>query len=206
MPSSRCISMLSCISTDDTGSSAALPSSCDSSKSGFSSSSLRTRSCSSMRESCSSLIACCSCGVITSCWLSRTCCLSSSAMSCLMPLRQLEVLAQVDLPDLRVCRDLFGRALPDDPTVLDDVGVIADRERFAHVVVGDDHADPARFQLFDDLLDVDHRDRIDARERLVEQHELRVEHERARDLDATALATRERVPPPARLFGQSELG
>ena len=61
-----------------------------SSSTGFSCSSCCTRSTSSMRESWSSLIACCSCGVITSCWLSRTCCLSSSAMGDLVSRRFLQ--------------------------------------------------------------------------------------------------------------------
>src|SRR5262252_6969156 len=42
--------------------------------------------------------------------------------------------------------------------------------------------------MADDPLDVENGDRIDARERLVEQHELRLGRERARDLDAPALA------------------
>ena len=52
---------------------------------------------------------------------------------------------------------------------------------------------PAIAQVGDDLLDVGHRDRVDAGERLVEQDELRRDHQRARDLDAAALAARQRV-------------
>jgi hypothetical protein len=48
-----------------------------------------------------------------------------------------------------------------------------------------------RAQLFDHLLDLADGDRVDAGERLVEQHELRLEDERARHLDAAPLAARE---------------
>ena len=52
---------------------------------------------------------------------------------------------------------------------------------------------PRSLQVKDDLLDVGDRDRIDARERLVEQDELRRDDERAGDLGAPPLAARQRV-------------
>ena len=48
-------------------------------------------------------------------------------------------------------------------------------------------------QMAHQLLDVADRDRIDAGERLVEQHEGRARGERAGDLDAAPLAARERA-------------
>ena len=77
--------------------------------------------------------------------------------------------------------------------VVHDVGAIGDAQRFADVVVGDEHADAALLQVKDDLLDVGDRDRVDAGERLVEQDELRRHHQRARDLGAPPLAARQRV-------------
>lgn len=44
-----------------------------------------------------------------------------------------------------------------------------------------------RAQVSDDALDIGHGDRIDARERLVEQNEARLDGQAARDLDAAAL-------------------
>src|SRR5688572_12888065 len=52
-------------------------------------------------------------------------------------------------------------------------------------------ADVALTQMANDPLDIEHRYRIYAGERLVEEHELRLHRERARDLDAATLATRE---------------
>ena len=59
-------------------------------------------------------------------------------------------------------------------------------------MVGDQDADAARLEEADDLLDVDHGDRIDAGKRLVQQDETRARRERARDLDAAALASGQR--------------
>src|SRR3990172_5553769 len=176
-------------------------SSSTSSRTGFSCSSCSPRFMSSRRESCNSLIACCSCGVMTSCWESLRCCLISIAIASV----QLEVLSEVDLADLRVLGDLLRSAVFQDAAVLDDVGAAADGKRLAHVVVRDDDADPARAELVDDLLDVRHRERIDPREGLVEEQELRVQHERPRDLDAPPLSPRERIGPLLRLVEEPEL-
>ena len=46
-------------------------------------------------------------------------------------------------------------------------------------MVGDEHADAALDQVPDNALDVDHRQRIDAREGLIQQHEARFRRERA---------------------------
>ncbi len=75
---------------------------------------------------------------------------------------------------------------------MDDVGAVDDVERLAHIVIGDQHADPAILQMLHQIADVVDGDRIDAGERLVEQDVGRMRGEGARDLDAPALAARER--------------
>ncbi len=60
-------------------------------------------------------------------------------------------------------------------------------------MVGDEHANPAILEAGDNLLNVVHRDRIDAGEGLVEHHELRLRHECPRNLETAAFAARERV-------------
>jgi len=52
---------------------------------------------------------------------------------------------------------------------------------------------PEFFQIEDDSLQFQHLDRIDTRERFVEQQQLRLNDQRSRDLDPAALAARERV-------------
>jgi hypothetical protein len=70
--------------------------------------------------------------------------------------------------------------------------VVADAQGFAHVVVGDQHADAARLEEADDALDLDHGDRVDAGKGLVQQDEARLRGQRAGDLHAAALAARQR--------------
>ena len=118
---------------------------------------------------------------------------------------QPEVLAEVDLAYGRVGGDLSWRSFADDPPILDDVGPIADREGVAHVVVRDDDSDTAFTQLRDDLLDVYDGDRVDAGKGLVQQHEARFEHQRARNLHSAAFATGEGRPLLLALVEQVEL-
>src|SRR5438067_5004172 len=77
-------------------------------------------------------------------------------------------------------------------TFVDDVGAVADAEGFPNVMIRYEYADAALLEEPNDALDVEHRDRVDAGERLVEQDERRLGAERARDLEAPALAARER--------------
>src|SRR2546430_7035148 len=58
-------------------------------------------------------------------------------------------------------------------------------------MVGNEHPDVAIRQLADDALDIEHGQRVDAREGLIEQHEARFGGERPRDLDTAPLAPRE---------------
>src|SRR5262245_19057347 len=55
-------------------------------------------------------------------------------------------------------------------------------------------ADVALAQMANDPLDIEHRYRIDAGERLVEEHEFRLHRKRTRDLDTATLAAREANP------------
>ena len=75
---------------------------------------------------------------------------------------------------------------------VDDIGAIDQAERLAHIVVGDQHADAAALEMAHEILDVADRDRIDAGERLVEQHEGRIARQRAGDFAAPPLAARQR--------------
>ena len=112
---------------------------------------------------------------------------------------------EIDLADVLIINNLPGSARGEDPPLVDDVGAVADAERLAHVVVGDQHADAALLQEADDALDVEHRDRVDAGERLVEQDEARARGERARDL-ARGAARRPTATPPARRRGARSTG
>ena len=73
----------------------------------------------------------------------------------------------------------------------DDVGAIDQAERFAHVVIGDEHADATFRKLTDQRANIGDRNGIDAREGLIEQHKGGIGRERPRDLQPTPLAARQ---------------
>src|ERR1043165_8379859 len=93
-----------------------------------------------------------------------------------------EFFAQIEPADFGVVDDLVGGAFAQHLTRIDDVGAIREAKGFAHIVVGDQHADAASGEMAHQLLDVADRDRVDAGERLVEQHVGRAGGERTRDL------------------------
>src|SRR4029077_7256078 len=107
---------------------------------------------------------------------------------------QPERLAQVHLTDLGVGKDFFRTPGRDHRALIDDIGAAADPEGFTNIMVSDEHPDAALRQLANDALDVQHRERVDARERLIEQHEPGLGREGARNLDAPPLTPGERKP------------
>src|SRR6056297_3984797 len=85
-----------------------------------------------------------------------------------------ETLTQIDAPHGFVTNDLVRRSGHDDRSVMQDIGAVDDLEGLTHVVIGDQNADAARLEVGHEVSDIAHRDRIDARERLVEQDVTRV--------------------------------
>src|SRR2546427_12498641 len=59
-------------------------------------------------------------------------------------------------------------------------------------MVRDADTDAAFLEKANDFLNIEHRDRVDARERLIEQYEGRTRRKSSRDLDAAALAAGQR--------------
>src|SRR6195256_6886674 len=97
---------------------------------------------------------------------------------------QLEVFADINASYVFIIDDLVGFSEGEHQSVVDDVGVVANPQRFPHVVVRDENADAAFLEKADDFLNVEYRDRIDAREGLIEQDEGRARREGSGDLDA----------------------
>src|SRR5713101_8453121 len=105
---------------------------------------------------------------------------------------QPEIFAEINASYIFIINDLVGFAEGEHQSVVDDVGVVANPQRFPDVVVRDEDADAAFLEKADDFLNVEYRYRVDAREGLVEQYEARTRRERPSDLDAAALAARQR--------------
>ena len=78
-----------------------------------------------------------------------------------------EIGAEILLADNRIGRQFLGIALEEDASFEQEIGAVGDVERLMHVVVGDEDADVAVFQLPHDVLDVLHGDGVDASEGLV---------------------------------------
>jgi hypothetical protein len=75
-----------------------------------------------------------------------------------------------------------------DPPVIEDVRAVDDGQRFAHLVIGDEDSQTAVAELPNHRLDIGHCDRVDPRERLVEQQERGLDRQGARDFDPPPLA------------------
>ena len=81
----------------------------------------------------------------------------------------------------------------EDLTFEEQIGPVGDGERLVDVVVGDQDADAALFEVLHDGLDVFDGNRIDAGEGFVEEEEAGAQGEGAGDLGASPLAAREHV-------------
>src|ERR1700722_11196318 len=101
---------------------------------------------------------------------------------------QRESLAQVNAPDLNVIAQLARRSRPENSPFGNNVCPVGHSQRLAHVVVRHQHPDPACFQVEDDLLQLQHRNRIDATERLVEQNKIWLDAQRPSNLHSPPLA------------------
>ena len=94
--------------------------------------------------------------------------------------------------DRSMWRTSSGVPCADDAALGDEVQVIDDLERLVDVVRDDDRRDAERVvQLADELADDAERDRVEPRERLVVEHEHRIERDRARERHATRHAARQ---------------
>src|SRR5690606_19972608 len=74
---------------------------------------------------------------------------------------------------------------------MDDIGAIDQAERLSDIVIRYQNTDASGCQMADKLLDVGHGNGIDACERLVEQHEIRLARQGTCDFEATTLTARQ---------------
>src|SRR5947207_5364519 len=109
--------------------------------------------CSSSVGTCSSFSACCSRGVMMSCVRRPSCREGLMSMAGRLSSHP-ELVAEIDLPGFAVVHQLVGGALQPDPPLVHDVRAVGDAQRLAHVVVGDQHAEPALAQALHDGLDL----------------------------------------------------
>src|SRR5690606_14497177 len=118
------------------------------SSSGLDSTATVTSCSSSTPDNCRRWMAWRNWGVSRSCWPSATWRVGFIACFALEP----ESFAEVDAAHVRVRQQLVRRALRQHLAIIEDVGAVADAQRLAHVVVGDQHPDAAVAQVADDAL------------------------------------------------------
>ena len=102
-----------------------------------------------------------------------------------------EIFSQVDFANRFIIDDFLRLAEGQDRSLVDDVGMIAYAQSLTHIVIGNEHSNATIFQEFDDFLNIDYRDGINARKWLIEQNEPGLDGERSRDFDPAAFAAGE---------------
>src|SRR5690606_25632679 len=100
-----------------------------------------------------------------------------------------EGLSEVDFAHATVGQNLVRRAARHQLSVVQDIGIAADSKCLPNIVIGYQYSNSALAQVPDDPLYVEHRYRVDAGKRLVEQNELGFGREGARDFHAPALTS-----------------
>ena len=75
---------------------------------------------------------------------------------------------------------------------MQDIGAVNDFERFAHIMVGDQHADAAILQMLDQITNFADRDGVNAGQRFIQQDIGRVGRQRAGNFAAPAFTTGKR--------------
>ena len=104
---------------------------------------------------------------------------------------QSEILSEIDLSHALIINDFLWLAEGENRTLVDDVRTIADAKRFSHVMVGYEDTNAALLKKTDDMLDVEHCDRIHPRKWLIEENEARLSGQCPRDFNAPPLPSRE---------------
>ena len=75
----------------------------------------------------------------------------------------------------------------------DDISAFANGQRFPDVMVGNQHAEAAVAQVFNNTFDVDNGNGVNAGEGFIKQDEFRISGQRAGDFNAAAFTTGERL-------------
>jgi hypothetical protein len=117
---------------------------------------------------------------------SNVCACFASSFLALHP----KILAQIKASHVRVRNDFVWRPFGQNVAAVNDVGPIDQPEGFPNIVIGNQNADTSPLEVTHEILDVADRDGVDARERLVEEHERRFAGERAGYFAPPSLAAR----------------
>src|SRR6185295_6202405 len=104
-----------------------------------------------------------------------------------------EILPQVDSFYFLISRQLFRRPRAEYFSVVNYIRPVRNGQSLTHVVIGYQHSDPALAKLLQNTLNIDHRNRIDSGERLIQENESRFDHQTPRDFSSPPLAARQLI-------------
>src|SRR6056297_700819 len=79
-----------------------------------------------------------------------------------------EIVAEIDPADVLVFHHFIRGARHQNLPVMQDIRAIHDFERFAHIVIGDQHADPAFPEIGNEVSDIPNGNRIDPGKRFIQ--------------------------------------
>ena len=103
--------------------------------------------------------------------------IGQAGMPTLLGRAEIHVVAEVALAGFGVAEDFVGCAVAENLAGSNDVAAVRDLKRLANLVVGDENRYAIAPQIADDLLDAGNGHRVNAREWLVKQNDLRVGNE-----------------------------
>src|ERR1051326_445034 len=101
------------------------------------------------------------------------------------------MLAKINPLYLCIAAEFFGSSRSKNRSIIDDISAVSDLQGFSHIVIGYKNTDLLRFQMINDPLNFNHRNRVDARKRLVQENKFWRNNQRSCNLHSASFSSRE---------------
>ena len=99
------------------------------------------------------------------------------------------MLPKINPLNLGIVPEFFWSAGPKNRSIVDDISAVSDLQGFSDVMVRDEDPDLLGFKVFNDFLDLEYRNGIDAGKWLIQKNELRRNDQRSSYLHPASLPT-----------------
>src|SRR5215467_6034126 len=99
------------------------------------------------------------------------------------------MLSKINPLNLGIVAELSWSAGPKNRSIVDDISAVSDLQGFSDVVIRDQHAYLLGFKVFSDFLDLEYRNWINARKRLIQKNEFRRNDQRSSYLHPASFST-----------------
>jgi hypothetical protein len=120
-------------------------------------------------------------------------------------LHQTETRSQINSSYFRIAAQLFRRSVAENSAFVNDVRPVGHRKRISHIVVRNQHPYTGCPHVADYFLQIENRDRVNSRKRLIQQNELGLNAQRPRNLNPSSFATGQCITPIQANMLQPEL-